>query len=195
MGFLDDLSRRATDTGSMVAQKAKNYTDVARLNSWIKDEEKNISDIYTQIGKLYVSKHIDDYEPEFQEMFDSIKSSEEKIIKFNEQIETINKTVKCLKCGAEIREGALFCSCCGAPVQKVEPPSDLLKCPKCGADVNKDDRFCMECGYALNIKINEDTQPVPVQNISDERFCPSCGKKIEETDAVFCEGCGAKINQ
>ena len=48
----------------------------------------------------------------------------------------------CVKCGAEIKDGARFCPSCGA--------RQALVCPKCGKELeNPDARFCPNCGASL----------------------------------------------
>ena len=49
--------------------------------------------------------------------------------------------MKCGKCGAENREGRMFCAQCGAKLG--------WSCPRCGFDNEADERFCGGCGYSL----------------------------------------------
>jgi ribosomal protein L40E len=51
--------------------------------------------------------------------------------------------VPCIKCGAELREGAKFCGECGS---KQEKP----KCPNCQAEVSPGTKFCNECGTKID---------------------------------------------
>ncbi|MDG6220686.1 MAG: zinc-ribbon domain-containing protein, partial [Candidatus Thermoplasmatota archaeon] len=49
----------------------------------------------------------------------------------------------CPHCGAQLPQGAKFCSGCGKPV------SAGNKCPKCGADVAQGAKFCSGCGNQM----------------------------------------------
>ena len=51
----------------------------------------------------------------------------------------------CRKCGSELREGAKFCTKCGAAVAS----ESMLKCPVCGASVSEGAKFCNACGASL----------------------------------------------
>ncbi len=48
----------------------------------------------------------------------------------------------CPHCQAPLREGAKFCSKCGAPVHETV-------CPKCKQPLQLEDRFCPSCGTAV----------------------------------------------
>lgn len=50
---------------------------------------------------------------------------------------------KCVKCGAELAEGAKFCPECGEPVPQIS------KCPQCGVEVPAGAKFCPECGAKI----------------------------------------------
>ena len=59
-------------------------------------------------------------------------------------VEKGDNSMVCNKCGKELKEGAKFCTKCGAAV--------VLKkiCPKCKAENDLDDMFCFECGTKLD---------------------------------------------
>lgn len=48
-------------------------------------------------------------------------------------------TVPCVKCGAQLREGAKFCNECGAKQEK-------LQCSNCGTELAPGAKFCSDCG-------------------------------------------------
>lgn len=52
--------------------------------------------------------------------------------------------MKCIKCGAEIKDGAKFCQVCGA---KQEMPGEEKRfCKACGAPLKPGAAFCTACG-------------------------------------------------
>ncbi len=56
-----------------------------------------------------------------------------------QQTDTSAAKVPCVKCGAELREGAKFCSECGSSQEKA-------KCANCQAELAPGAKFCPECG-------------------------------------------------
>lgn len=121
MSFFDDLGKKLSQAGQSAAQKTKEIAETAKLNSQISDEEKKISDLYLQIGKLYVSLHDENHEADFDELIRSLHESENKVKECRQQIKDIKGVVVCEKCGAEVSNGAAFCSTCGAPMPVVSP--------------------------------------------------------------------------
>lgn len=136
MAFFDDLGKKLTQAGQTAVEKTKKVADIAKLNSYIYDEEKRIDNNYREIGKLYLSLHGEEPEGEFAGMISAIREAEEKICGFRHQITEIKGIVVCEKCGAEVPLNAVFCSSCGAPMptgtsaeeaKEVETPAEEVK--------------------------------------------------------------------
>lgn len=196
MGFFDDLGKKVTDAGQKTLQKTKEMSEIVRINSMISDEEKKINNTYIQIGTLYVSKYNEDCEDEFAVMVNNVLEAQQRIKNFQKQIQDIKKVQRCEKCGAEVQQGAAFCSSCGATMPKVQVESkdELIKCENCGAMVKKEMSFCIQCGEAM-------MQPIATPSIdfdidekkNSEIVCQSCGAKIVD-DSAFCTECGARLD-
>lgn len=195
MAFWDNFSQKASETTAKAIQKAKEMSDVAKLNSMISEEESKINNSYYQIGKLYVTIHSHDCEEEFANLVAAIGQAEEKIQSYRQQIQDIKGVVRCAQCGAEVQSGVSFCSSCGAPMPKVQPINvdNLVQCKSCGAMMKKEMRFCTMCGNPMNqLSVSEAKDTFEDKKSSSERICPNCGAKVEE-DVAFCTECGAKI--
>lgn len=195
MAFWDNLSQKASETTAKAMQKAKEISDVAKLNSMISEEETKINNTYNQIGKLYVSMHSRQCEDEFTGLISAVLDSEEKIRNYRQQIQDIKGVIHCLQCGAEVQSGVAFCGSCGAPIPKVqqEDTDNLVKCESCNAMVKKGIRFCTVCGKPMGqVEVSEmDNTPVD-EHETTENICPNCGVKIQE-DLAFCTECGTKF--
>ena len=159
MAFFEKLSKTVTEASQKTIAKTKEFADTSKMKSMISDEEKNITNQYLQIGKMYTTIHKHDYEEEFAEMFNTILEAESKISNYKKQIQEIKGTQCCKNCGAEVPNGAAFCSTCGNPMEAFldnpdssEDETDAPQekgCPNCGAKLNKDAAFCVECGTKL----------------------------------------------
>ena len=95
--FFDDLGRKISQAGQSAVQKTKEMTDIVKLNSSIADEEKKIRNSYVEIGKLYVSLHGEEHEPDFDKLMADVHEAEEKINDYRKQIGNIKGIVKCEK--------------------------------------------------------------------------------------------------
>ena len=194
MAFFDRLSKTVAEAGQKTIAKTKELADTSRLNMMISDEEKMINNQYLQIGKLYVSTHKDDFEEDFAEMISAIAGSEAKIRDYRKQIQDIKGVQRCEKCGAEVPNGAAFCSACGAVMPKApEPaPSETQKCEHCGAEVKEGMRFCTSCGKPLETPDAGDDAAEPAVQAAEEQLCSDCGTQTEEhVDA--CTKCDTEL--
>ena len=196
MAFFDKLSKTVTEVSQKTIAKAKELADTSRLNSMISEEEKVIANQYFQIGKLYVSVHKDDFEDDFAGMIGAIAEAEAKIKDFKMQIQGIKGVQRCEKCGAEVPNGAAFCSSCGATMPRIRVPvsNDCIKCENCGAEVKKGMRFCTSCGKPTDAAKAAFAVPVtePTIIVEHNEVCPNCGAKVED-GLAFCAECGIKL--
>lgn len=194
MAFFDKLSKTVTEASQKTIAKTKELADTSRLNSMISDEEKIITNQYFQIGKLYVSLHNEDYEEDFAGMIGTIAEAEAKIRDYKKQIQDIKGVQRCEKCGAEVANGAAFCSSCGATMPKIHAPvaTDVVKCENCGTEVKKGMRFCTSCGKPMEtISVAPVAKEVAVE-VTQDKVCSNCGAKVED-GVAFCTECGTKL--
>lgn len=193
MALWDNLSKKASETTAKAAQQMRSLSETSRLNGLISDEEKKINSSYYQIGKLYATMHLSDYEEEFAGMVAAITDAEAKIRDYRKQIQEIKGVQRCENCGAEVPCSAAFCSACGTAMPKVHASesTDYVKCASCGAEVKKGMRFCTSCGTPMDV-IMASSATEPVIEVPAEKYCPSCGTKLEGSLA-FCTECGTKL--
>ena len=84
MALFDKIGKTFTEAGQKAIAKTKDFADTTRLNSLINDEEKKLSNLYMQIGKLYVAQHRNDCEEAFAGALAAVAESEEKIAECKE---------------------------------------------------------------------------------------------------------------
>ena len=200
MGFFNDFGKKVTDVGQKAVQKTQEMSEIARINSFISQNENKINHAYYEIGKLFVSIYGNDCESEFSEMVTTVVELEQQNIAYRKQIQDIKGIQHCEKCGAEVPKGVAFCSSCGAAIPKLDNyaiTEDCVKCSSCGSIVKKGTKFCTTCGHAMTIVTSDDTnveievtKEVLVE--TEEKQCTKCGAKISK-DLAFCTECGSKL--
>ena len=193
MDLFNKIGKKITVVSKGAVQQAKNYTEVSRMNSLIAEKKKRIETLFSEIGRDYYDRHIDDRESTDKARVDEIKALYEQIGKIEEQSKEIKESIFCPNCGAMLPAGTQICTGCGynfAAANKV--------CPSCGALVREDSQFCGSCGAELpqesaHVSSEEDGSFAPAE--ADKiRKCPSCGNIIDEF-GLFCSSCGAKLEQ
>ena len=92
MGIFDELGRRVTNAGQKTVQKTKEFSESARINVLIGDEEKKIKNACCEIGKIYASLHKNDYEPEVASWMEIVNEAEQKIEDYKRQIEATSNS-------------------------------------------------------------------------------------------------------
>jgi len=138
MAFWENLGETITAKSKEVADKAKNFTDIASLKGQIVTQENAILRYYREIGRAYYAAHKNDDTAECQEQFESIKKAEAIIDELQKKIAEISGTKHCASCNSDV-------------------PDDSAFCPKCGAKLEDDTYFD-----------EEDTEEVVVREIIDD---------------------------
>ncbi len=193
MSVFDNFGKKVSGIGQQTVAKAKEWSDVTKLNSQISDEQKKIDECYKTIGKLYVSKHAHDCESEFSAAVAAIMESNAKIDDYRKQIQTAKGIRTCPQCGAELPAGTLFCSTCGCRLPEIEViPDNMVKCQKCGAVVSKDMRFCTNCGNPMPVVASTSIPGSVPQPESQGQSCSVCGAIVPDGYA-FCTNCGTPV--
>lgn len=145
MALFDDLGKKLTQKSQDIAEKTKNFTEIAKLNSQISDEEKALDKTFQELGKAYFEAHKDDAEEALKGFVESINSSNEAIAEYKKEIALIKGVTNCPACGAEVPSGAAFCNFCGHKMEAPEAPAQRT-CANCGAAIAENAAFCNVCG-------------------------------------------------
>ena len=129
MDFFSKLGETITETSKDVSQKAKDLTELARLNMCVKKKEDFVQKQYLEIGKQYFGIHKDDEEPFFEEI-SVIKEKQQEILQLEMQIAAIKGQKKCQNCGTLLEQDSIFCRKCGAKYEDifVEEPEEETSC-------------------------------------------------------------------
>jgi Zn finger protein HypA/HybF involved in hydrogenase expression len=153
MALLDNIGKKITATTQNVVRGTKDFTDIARLNSLISDEQRQIAGLHSQIGKLYFETVEHDENTPLGKLCLAIVAANERIAKHQREIREIKGTKKCPSCGADVPLSSAFCGNCGAKTEAAAtlpkpdaPITDKKFCVNCGAEISDNTAFCTSCG-------------------------------------------------
>ncbi len=160
MAFFDDISKKISEVSQSAVGKTRDTADLFKLKGEISDEEKKLTSLYAEIGKLYCTLHSEDFEPQFQGLMAGVKETINGIADRQAQIQRIKKISICSNCGAEISLENRYCIVCGAP--RVMNPNNTT-CVNCGKIIEEGNRFCIYCGTpASNGQVVSAPSPGPI---------------------------------
>ena len=114
MAFWENFGETITAKSKEMADKAKNFTDIASLKGQIVSQENVILRQYKEIGRAYYDAHKDDAIAEFPEQMEAIKKAEGIIEELQKKIADISGTKCCTACGSDVADDSVFCPKCGA---------------------------------------------------------------------------------
>lgn len=198
MGFFDDINKIVSDVGQKTLQKTKEISDVARLSTFVADEERKLNSAYCQIGKLYIAKYGNNCEEEFAAMISTVAECTEKIREYKNQICEIKGVQQCENCGAEISRGFTFCSACGSQLGSV--PMEENKEVVASVEVKAEETVegTTEAKEETVAETAEVVETTAEENNADKMEegikCTCCGQSVKEGTS-FCMFCGTAVSK
>lgn len=156
MTFLDGVKGKISKASYSTVQKAKDMSEMTRLNMAISESETKIAELYNEIGIRIYETYRENPISEVEEQIRQVMEFEEAIEVCRLQIKALNTGSICPRCSAKIKANMAFCSNCGLKLQmnmdedrdKAEQGRPLF-CSKCGAPLSLDVAFCTECGSKI----------------------------------------------
>lgn len=151
MAFMNNMRDRLTQTSQSTAQKARDFSELVKLNGTVSNAEKQISELYGKIGYEVYCAYCNVPLPEVAELIQQVTDLHQTIEACKAQIKAINTADTCPKCGAKISKGMAFCSGCGHKLIVEEKPvaERASFCSNCGAQISADLMFCTSCGQKI----------------------------------------------
>lgn len=152
MDFFNELGSKLSMTGKTVADKAKDLTEITRLNAKVVSEESKLNKAYAEIGKLYYAECRGEMADAYAEAAETIRTALAEIASAKEQINVLKGVRTCAQCGREMGKNDLYCGSCGAknePAAEEAPKSKDQVCPVCKSIVPADLQYCPTCGEKL----------------------------------------------
>lgn len=89
MAFLDKIGKKIGDVAGSATDMAKDFAETTKLNSEISAEEKQINQLFLEIGKLIFENEKENPDSIAAEFIAKIKSSQQSIEELKRKIEEI----------------------------------------------------------------------------------------------------------
>ncbi len=141
MMILNKISKTISNTN----QKAHNAADMTNLNNKIAENNRQIQQLYAEIGEAYCNMHSDDAEDYVSENVKYVRELKTNNEELNDQIQALNGFIKCPNCGEYVPSNSPYCTSCGHRLLS----DDKVICPSCGQVLEKGMPFCQYCGARL----------------------------------------------
>lgn len=154
MAFFDNVRGKLNQASQTTVQKAKELSEIAKLNAAIASTERQINELYSKLGYEVYCAYNEAPLPEVESLINQLKELHQNIENCRAQIKEINAVETCPHCGARITKEMIFCSGCGnrlivpqpEPLVVEENVQEVLLCGACGAELAPDSIFCTNCG-------------------------------------------------
>lgn len=151
MAFMNNMRDRLSQASQSTVQKARDLSELAKLNGAVSSAEKQISELYGKIGYEVYYTHRNNPLPEVAELILQVSDLHHAIEEYKAQIKAINMADTCPKCGAKTSKGMAFCSGCGHKLisEEASVAERAIFCINCGAQLPADSLFCTSCGQKI----------------------------------------------
>ncbi|MBP0955944.1 MAG: zinc ribbon domain-containing protein [Oscillospiraceae bacterium] len=110
------------NTGKAVTEKTKQGTDIVKANLKITTEERELNDLFLEIGKMYYKNNREN--PccdQMKELFEKVSEKEAAVEDLKNKVRALKGVVICQNCGAEVGDDNTFCGKCDAKIERPEP--------------------------------------------------------------------------
>ena len=112
--FFSNFGKKISNVGQETVKKTKEIAEISKLSNKIKDEEKKIDGLYTELGKKYFTLYARNQVAEIQDICSCITESLQKVDAMKKELQLLKGVRICSSCGAEQDNSVAYCSKCGA---------------------------------------------------------------------------------
>ena len=109
---IDDIKDSIVSAGKYVSQNASIATSKANVKLNLKSKEDVLLKEYAKLGKEY----FDGLTKKEKTKYKNIIELEEEIAKLNNELDTLNDSKVCQKCGTKVTKDMTYCGECGSKV-------------------------------------------------------------------------------
>lgn len=112
--FFSNFGKKISNVGQETVKKTKEIAEISKLSSKIKEEEKKIDGLYTELGKKYFELYSRNQVAEIQDICSSITESLQVVEAMKKELQLIKGIRICSNCGTEQDNTVAYCSKCGS---------------------------------------------------------------------------------
>ena len=116
----EEIGKKISQTGTAAGEKAKQVSEIAKLNIKLGTAEKEADELLLMLGKKAYEASKGNADSEFFGECEEIAAKLDSVKEIKAQIHALKGVVICGKCGAEVDLENEFCGKCGAKVEKPE---------------------------------------------------------------------------
>jgi hypothetical protein len=120
MDFFDKLSKKASETYKVTAEKTTKIAKETKLKLEISNYKSNMEDLYKIVGKKIYQKYAAQEEMQLEDIQDELNKLDtisEKIDIANKEIMSLKDKIKCQNCNYEMSEEYEYCPKCGTKIK------------------------------------------------------------------------------
>lgn len=156
MDFFNKAKDSIASASKGITQKASTMTGLARVQSRLKEEEKQLDESLRELGRMFYDNYNEDTKAKFPEMAQQIETLYRQISDDKIEMVFLKGKKVCPNCGDELELEVAHCPSCGfnvsdvkGPVRREEAPKAAMFCPGCGNPLAEGAKFCMNCGNRI----------------------------------------------
>lgn len=109
---IDKIKDQLLSAGKYVSENATLATSKANLKLTLKTKTDALNNLYAEVGR----EHFNSLSKKEQKEYKAIMDLEEEISKINRDLDLINETKVCSKCGTKVTKSITYCPECGSKV-------------------------------------------------------------------------------
>jgi predicted RNA-binding Zn-ribbon protein involved in translation (DUF1610 family) len=131
MAIFDEIGRKISNVGQNVVKGTKDFSDISKLNTQISDEQRQLGQLFDQLGRLFYEQFGGSKEAPFREQCDAIEATIRRIEACQAEVSRIRGIKHCPSCGIELPAMTVFCGNCGARTEpaRAAPPGQYDQQP------------------------------------------------------------------
>ncbi len=154
MDIFNKAKESISIAGKGFTQKANDVSGIAKVTMKIREEEKEIQEIYKNVGEQLCMLHPEDMTKLFPEQAYHLENLRKQLEKDKQELAIYKGMCICPNCGSEQEKDVLCCTECGMNMEDARrmqlQQQEVVLCQNCGTALAAGSKFCMNCGQKVD---------------------------------------------